>query len=393
MTQTDMYENQSVLLNGYCQSCGMPFRFGTENQFGTRDDRSLSGEYCYLCLRDGVWVDDLTLEQMIDMWVEHTDMYNEISGTRYSPDALRAVLMKRLPTLKRWHGEVQVIRFHRQAVWNVKKYVTSHINEDLKVERLCLVANMSLSHLRRVFKLIAGESIGVYIQRVRLERIAYSLLATDLPVKDIMLSSSFQTKHSLAKAFTQYFGLPPTEYRKKHAGAIIRPDDRMPTDESAVTEPYHIKKLNACRIVCMEMDNAYRTLAEYRLLWKRFIHELTLAGVDTGRAEYVGVSLDDPQVTPRDKCCHLLGATITPGGGPMKRFTEYIRPAGLYAIFRHTGGYHTLPELYSEIYGQWLPDSAYRPANTMSMEVYVSMPLESDTEELITDIYIPIEKK
>lgn len=29
----------------------------------------------------------------------------------------------------------------------------------------------------------------------------------------------------------------------------------------------------------------------------------------------------------------------------------------------------------------------------MSMEVYVSMPLESDTEELITDIYIPIEKK
>ena len=292
MTQTDMYENQSVLLNGYCQSCGMPFRFGTENQFGTRDDRSLSGEYCYLCLRDGVWVDDLTLEQMIDMWVEHTDMYNEISGTRYSPDALRAVLMKRLPTLKRWHGEVQVVRFHRQAVWNVKKYVTSHINEDLKVERLCLVANMSLSHLRRVFKLIAGESIGVYIQRVRLERIAYSLLATDLPVKDIMLSSSFQTKHSLAKAFTQYFGLPPTEYRKKHAGAIIRPDDRMPTDESAVTEPYHIKKLNACRIVCMEMDNAYRTLAEYRLLWKRFIHELTLAGVDTGEYD-AEISMDE----------------------------------------------------------------------------------------------------
>jgi hypothetical protein len=42
----------------------------------------------------------------------------------------------------------------------------------------------------------------------------------------------------------------------------------MPTDESCRDGAYHIKKLKACRIVCMEMDNAYRTLAEYRLLWK-----------------------------------------------------------------------------------------------------------------------------
>lgn len=285
------------------------------------------------------------------------------------------------------------MRFHRQAIWNVRKYIGLHLNGPLPLERLCLVANMSSSHLRRVFKQLTGESIGGYIQRQRLERVAHTLLTTGLQVSEIIAGSGYHTKHSLAKAFTAHFGMSPTRYRKKNAGMTVTPDDRAADKERAGTEPYHIKKLNEVRIICLELDNVYRTLDQYRLLWKQFIHELALAGVSTRQSEFVSISRDNPLVTPREKRSFLLGATVGRDAGPLKHFTVYTRPCGLYAVFRHTGGYDTLSELYREIYEGWLPGSAYHPVNAMSMECYVSMPLEDDRQELITDIYIPVKKK
>ncbi|MEY8612017.1 GyrI-like domain-containing protein [Parabacteroides segnis] len=393
MSKKRVYEKQDVPVTEYCQSCGMPFRFGHEELLGTNTDMSPSSEYCYLCLREGIWINNFTIGQMIDIWVEHTPMYNEISGTDYSPDALRKILMERLPALKRWHGESQVVRFHRQAIWNVRKYIGLHLNDSLLLERLCLVANMSSSHLRRVFKQLTGESIGEYIQRQRLEYVAHRLLTTDSPVVELLMGSGYHTKHSLAKAFTTHFGTPPIQYRKKNAGMTVTPDDPAADRDRVPTEPYHIKKLSAVHVVCLELDNAYRTLDQYRLLWKRFIHELVLAGVSTRQSEFVSISRDNPLVTPREKRSFLLGATVGRDAGPLKHFTVYTRPSGLYAVFRHTGGYDTLPELYREIYEGWLPGSAFHPVNAMSMECYVSMPLEDDRQELITDIYIPVKKK
>lgn len=119
MPEKNIHEKQNGPATEYCQSCGMPFRFGYEELLGTNTDMSPSSEYCYLCLREGIWINNFTIGQMIDIWVKHTPMYNEISGTDYSPDALWKILMERLPTLKRWHGESQVVRFHRHAARTV----------------------------------------------------------------------------------------------------------------------------------------------------------------------------------------------------------------------------------------------------------------------------------
>ncbi|MCA5585015.1 GyrI-like domain-containing protein [Parabacteroides gordonii] len=44
------------------------------------------------------------------------------------------------------------------------------------------------------------------------------------------------------------------------------------------------------------------------------------------------------------------------------------------------------------IYLTWLPQSEYRQKNTLTFELYIKTPIEEDYNNLLTEIYIPIEK-
>ena len=103
-----------------CQSCGMPLRFDVEEYLGTNSDGSRSDEFCYYCLKDGKYIVDISMWEMIDIWIKYTDKYNEYADTDYSPKELREILDKRLPTLNRWRQK-QEWKFCKER-WE-KKYL------------------------------------------------------------------------------------------------------------------------------------------------------------------------------------------------------------------------------------------------------------------------------
>ena len=49
----------------FCQSCGMPL---TEDVLGTNADGSKNEDYCMYCYRDGKFLQDCTMEEMIG-WI------------------------------------------------------------------------------------------------------------------------------------------------------------------------------------------------------------------------------------------------------------------------------------------------------------------------------------
>lgn len=99
-------------LKQYSQSCGMPLRFDVTEYLGTNGDQSHSDEYCYYCLKDGLYTVDIPMEEMVNIWVKYTEKYNGYSGTSYTPQELRTLLNKRLPTLKRWHQKEETEHIH-----------------------------------------------------------------------------------------------------------------------------------------------------------------------------------------------------------------------------------------------------------------------------------------
>lgn len=83
----------------YCQSCGMPL---TKEILGTNADGSLHEEYCKWCYDKGAFLQDCTMEEMIDFCVKFVDQVNGVAHTNYTKEEYRALLQEQFPRLKRW---------------------------------------------------------------------------------------------------------------------------------------------------------------------------------------------------------------------------------------------------------------------------------------------------
>lgn len=79
----------------FCQSCGMPM---TPEQYGTKEDGSPEEKYCCYCYADGKFVQDCTMEEMVEFCAKF-----EVEGGRAANLAeAKKMLMKYFPALERW---------------------------------------------------------------------------------------------------------------------------------------------------------------------------------------------------------------------------------------------------------------------------------------------------
>ena len=114
----------------------MPLRFDVEEYLGTNSDGSRSDEFCYYCLKDGKYIVDISMWEMIDIWIKYTDKYNEYADTDYSPKELREILDKRLPTLNRWRQKQETSSLHHKMIQNIIVYINGHLTEVLDTDTL-----------------------------------------------------------------------------------------------------------------------------------------------------------------------------------------------------------------------------------------------------------------
>ena len=65
--------------------------------------------------------------------------------------------------------------------------------------------------------------------------------------------------------------------------------------------------------------------------------------------------------------------------------------AGRYAIFLYKGPYEHLQAVYDTIYGKYIPEMECSFRDESSAERYLNNPADTAPEELLTEIYIPVE--
>lgn len=88
---------------GQCQSCGMILVKDSDK--GTESDGCKSEEYCAYCYQKGRFVQDFTVEELIEILVRHLDNWNKENNVNLTEQETRAELQKFLPTLKRWRAK------------------------------------------------------------------------------------------------------------------------------------------------------------------------------------------------------------------------------------------------------------------------------------------------
>src|SRR5579862_1337903 len=97
----------------------------------------------------------------------------------------------------------------------VVDHIQAHLADPLDLERLAGVACFSPFHFHRLFSAWMGETLQVFIHRLRLERAAQLLVFNRLrSISEIALECGFTSSSAFARAFKGAFGVSASEWRK-----------------------------------------------------------------------------------------------------------------------------------------------------------------------------------
>ena len=150
-----------------------------------------------------------------------------------------------------------------------------------------------------------------------------------------------------------------------------------------------IKHLEPMRVAFMRHVGPYDDVGK---TWDQFLTVMGKEGYMGGNPAMRGICHDDPEVTPsariRYDACLTVGEDFSPSGD----IGVQTVAGGAYAVTTHTGPYNQLGRTYGEFLGQWVPRSGYELRNIPCFEVYVNDPQSTAPEELLTDIYAPLQE-
>jgi AraC-like DNA-binding protein len=101
------------------------------------------------------------------------------------------------------------------AVNAAMDHVEKNLSQYLPAASVAKAAGLSHNHLNRLFKARLGRTLKEYILDRRMEKAAYFLASTRLPIKSTAVECGLPDLQHFNKTIRKRFGMPPTELRKK----------------------------------------------------------------------------------------------------------------------------------------------------------------------------------
>lgn len=98
-------------------------------------------------------------------------------------------------------------------VGHVQTFVDTHLAEDLSVDRLAAVADVSPSSLTRRFRREADTTPWRYVLEARVEAAKRLLVETDRSLVRIAIDTGFYDQPHLTRTFKRLEGQTPGDYR------------------------------------------------------------------------------------------------------------------------------------------------------------------------------------
>ncbi len=272
---------------------------------------------------------------------------------------------------------------YEDRVLRVLAYIHDNPAGDLSLDRLADVAAMSRFHWHRVFRALTGETCAQAVRRIRLHRAACWLVQSARPVDRIATGIGYPNPKSFARAFSEAYGSSPAAFRK--AGQFLPAQPQFRTGGYPM-HPVTTRTEPARRIVALphkgpyaeigKSFEAFGALCESRQLWPQL-------------GPVIGLYLDSPDDVPEDQLRSYAGAEFkgdtTPDG-----MEDMKIPGGKTAVLTYKGPYSGLHAAYHSLFGNWLPDSGEEPADQPCYEIYLNDPRETEPDELLTEICLPL---
>ena len=317
----------------------------------------------------------------------------------------------------------------------VVDYINEHLHEELSLEKLANEANFSKFHFHRIFTAFTGETLGSYIQRLRLEWAAGKLITSpSYPITEVCFDAGYSNPSVFSKAFNDRFGVSPTAWRKSHLKSQWLESGRKALNSNICTVDSKDDQVHRNEGTAMKFSFRYSdytnlfwriTMEHYKTvdftvkvenseelevayvrhtgpyagdgdLFNRLFEKLFQWAGPRGFLAQPGVKVltiyhDSPEITEEDKLRISICVTVpkgTPAEGEIGRMTI---PAGLYAIGSFEIDMDQYEDAWNGMMNAWLPKSGFQCSDHgLCYELNKNDPSEHPEHKHIVDIYIPV---
>ncbi len=267
-------------------------------------------------------------------------------------------------------------------------YIEEHLDEDLALDRLARVACYSPFHFHRIFQAVVGEPIHGYVKRLRMEKAAQKLRYSDEPVTEIAFDASFETPSAFTRAFKQFMGSSPRDYRALYTA--INTTARKIKELPVITPDAIETSMPDLPLLFVRRCGNYAASAG--TAWEAMMKFIGENRLDPSKIRYFGISHDDPDVTREDKLRYDAAILAPLGVKETGEVGRQVFKGGKYAVFTHLGPYAGLSDAFSRIFLKWLPKAKETFDETRDVFCeYLNLECaQKEPEKLKTKLYIPL---
>jgi AraC family transcriptional regulator len=276
---------------------------------------------------------------------------------------------------------------YEKSINKVISFIHSNLEKNMSIEELASISNFSTFHFHRILRAFLGESLWQYVKRIRLETGAKLLLYANEDINEIAYRVGYETPAAFSTAFKKAFGISPSQF-KKTKGIIEMKQNKITKEIDFNLEP-NIETISSQNYIYRRLFGAYKK-EKFQIAWTDFIQYAFENKLLTPNTKPFSIHHDDPKITEEDKLqCDLcipvtdFVAVGSTGNG--------VLVSGKYAVFVYKGDYNNLDKVYEDIFQKWLPNSNYELGTHKLFESYLNSPMNTKPEDLVTEVYIPIQ--
>ncbi|MEO1012919.1 MAG: AraC family transcriptional regulator [Bacteroidota bacterium] len=270
----------------------------------------------------------------------------------------------------------------------VLNHIQANLGNPFRLFELSTIGDFSPYHFHRIISAYLGEPLGTYIKRVRIEKAAQLLRFSNTSISEISEMVGYDTLSSLSAAFQKRFGLSPTAYRKKHNPQKSARTVDVPEKVNFDFNPT-IKTLPPMKIAFVRIFGKYGS-EPIGKAWDKLFRFAAHQNLMDEKTKMLGISYDNPEITENEKYEYNACITIQKEIKPEGEIGIKEMKGGKYAVFTHRGNYENFSLIYSLIFKEWLLKSEHELRDTEIFDRYVNTPFDTEPNELVTEIHLPL---
>ncbi len=276
---------------------------------------------------------------------------------------------------------------YQERILNVLIHIQNHLDHELSLEELANVAFFSPFHFHRIFTAHMGESIQSYVKRLRLERSTRDLVFTDLAIVQIAERAGYDTQQSFHRAFKETYNETPKSFRERATEGLSAHIKK--NELGGETQSVNVKTIEPITVAFVRHIGSYDSAMQ---AWVQLVAEIGLTHALSERTQKISIPHDSPETTDTSKLRYDACVTIDQleNFKPKGSVGLQTLQGGKYAVITHSGSIDTIEKTYQILFGLWLPQSGYEPADHPNFMLHRSIPFNVPEKSIITDIYLPL---